>query len=85
MILSEKNAEPIIKKLLEYATETISKETGVRYDWQNISQELYDSEWIFTISIDNEKPCIDITEAMHQIDHIIKRYRRYAKQEREEI
>lgn len=84
MILSERKAEPIVKKLLEYASEAIQEKTGVRIDWQNLGLELSDDEWIFGVNIDDEENYLDITQLMQQLDHIIKRHTRYARQEREE-
>lgn len=83
MVLSERQAEPITKKLLEYASETIKEKTGVRIDWQYLSLELYDAEWIFGIEIDGQEKRVDITRLIQQIDYIIERHSRYARQERE--
>lgn len=84
MILSDRKAQPIIQKLLENASEIITEKTGVKYDWVDISLELFDCEWIFSVNIDNDKNYIDINQVVRVLDNIITRYDRFAKQEREE-
>lgn len=85
MILSENKANPIVDLLIKSAVETIKEKTGVKIRYQHIAIELFDSEWLFSVNIDDEENHVDMTALVKQLDYIIERNIKYIFDEREEI
>lgn len=74
MILSEKNAQPIIELLVENAVEQIKEKTGLEYfDKQIIFDELSDYDWLFVFNTDPEINDIDMINLIKRLDIIIER------------
>ena len=77
MIMNEKKANPIIDLLIKSACETIKERTGVEIPKEEIECELFDSEWLFGVNLDDEENHVDMTELVKQLDYIIERNVKY--------
>ena len=85
MIMNEKKANPIIDLLIKSARKTIKERTGVEIPKKEIEYELFDSEWLFGVNLDDEENHVDMTELVKQLDYIIERNVKYIRDEQENI
>ena len=74
-------AEPIIQNWISEALAEIEERTGIQIDSNDILEQLADSEWIFSISSDEEETKINMISARAQLDHIIERNIKLIKEE----